>query len=217
MSSFFTPSQIRAACGLVGWTASSLAERVGVSKQMISSYLSGKSGLSASNLEKIAHHFDMEGVEFTPDEGVKRKTLKTKTYRGQAGFVGFMNLVYETARDEGGEFCVSNVDEALFVDALGEEEDAKYSTNMKSIKNNYSFKILIQEGDSNFDASDYAEYKWIPKERFHNVPFYVFGDNLAFLIFDDELTIHLINNAQIASAQRAQFDMAWKRAKVPDV
>ena len=125
-----------------------------------------------------------------------------------------MNLVYETARDKGGEFCVSNVDENLFTQRLGETEDVEYTEQMKSIKGRYSFKILIKEGDTNFVGSDYAEYRWMPKDQFHSVPFYVFGDNLAFLIFDDQTTIHLINNAEIASAQRTQFDMAWKGAKI---
>ena len=216
MATFFTPSQIRAACGLVGWNGSDLAEKIGVSKQMMSSYLSGKSGLSNQNLEKISYYFDLEGIEFTADEGVKRKTLKTKTYRGQSGFVDFMNLVFETARDHGGEFCVSNVDETVFTQRLGEDEDAEYTEKMKGIKGNYSFKILIKEGDTNFVASDYAEYRWIPDDQFHSVPFYVFGDNLAFLIFGEETTIHLINNPEIADAQRTQFNMAWTGAKVID-
>jgi transcriptional regulator with XRE-family HTH domain len=216
MSTFFTPSQIRAACGLLGWNGSDLAEKLSISKQMASSYLSGKSNLSAQNLEKMAHICDLEGIEFTSDEGVKRKSLNTKTYRGQTGFVEFMNLVYETARDKGGDFCVSNVDENLFTQRLGETEDAEYTEQMKSIKSNYSFKILIKEGDTNFVGSDYAEYRWVPKDQFHSVPFYVFGDNLAFLIFGDQTTIHLINNSEIASAQRTQFDMAWEGAKITD-
>lgn len=216
MATFFTPSQIRAACGLAGWNGSDLANKVGISKQMMSAYLAGKSGLSAQNLEKISYHFDMEGIEFTADEGIKRKTLKTKTYRGQSGFVDFMNLVHETARDYGGEFCVSNVDETLFTQKLGEENDAEYTAKMKDINGSYSFKILIKEGDTNFVASDYAEYRWIPNEQFHSVPFYVFGDNLAFLIFGEETTIHLINNPEIAAAQRTQFNMAWNGAKKTD-
>lgn len=215
MATFFTPPQIRAACGLLGWNGSDLAEKLGVSKQMASSYLTGKSSLSAQNLEKMVHIFDLEGIEFTSDEGIKRKSLNTKTYHGQSGFIEFMNLVYETARDKGGEFCVSNVDEILFVKTLG-EYDAAYTEKMKSIQNNYSFKILIKEGDTNFDASDYAEYRWMPKDQFHSVPFYVFGDNLAFLIFGKQVTVHLINNAEIASAQLSQFNMAWEGAKITD-
>lgn len=216
MATFFTPSQIRAACGLLGWNGSDLAEKLSVSKQMASSYLTGKSSLSAQNLEKMAYLFDLEGVEFTSDEGVKRKSLNTKTYRGQSGFVDFMNLVYETARDQGGDFCVSNVDETIFTERLGEEEDAEYTKKMKSIKASYSFKILIKEGDTNFVGSDYAEYRWMAKDQFHSVPFYVFGNNLAFLIFGEQTTIHLINNPEIADAQRTQFNMAWEGAKVTD-
>lgn len=213
MATFFSPSQVRAALGLIGWNASDLAAKIGVSKQMISAYLAGKSSLSGQNLEKVSYYFDLEGVEFTSDEGVKRKTLKTKTFRGQQGFVDFMHLVYETARDQGGEFCVSNVDETTFTERLGEENDNAYMEKMRDIKGSYSFKILIKEGDTNFVGSNYAKYRWIPKEQFHSVPFYVFGDNLAFLIFNETTTIHLINNPEIASAQRTQFNLSWEGAK----
>lgn len=213
MSNLFTPSQVRAACGLLDWTSSDLAEKIGVSKQMISVYLGGKSGLSSQNVQKMAHVFDVEGIEFTKDDGVKRKSLNTQTFRGQSGFLEFMNMVYETARDVGGEFCVSNVDEALFTKVMGQEADDAYSENMRQIKGKYSFKILIKEGDTNFIASDYAEYRWVPKENFHSVPFYVFGNNLAFLIFGEDVIVHMIQNAEIADAQRTQFKLVWESAK----
>lgn len=213
MTTFFTPSQVRAACGLVDWSASDLASRIGVSKQMMSAYLSGKSGLSSQNIEKIAHELDTQGIEFTADDGVKRKSLNTKTFQGKAGFIEFMNLVYQTAKDRGGEFCVSNVDESLFTLHMGLEADKDYSKRMADIKGNYTFKILIKEGDTNFIASDYAEYKWIAAESFHSVPFYVFGDNLAFIVFSDDVTVHLINNREISEAQRTQFYLAWNSAK----
>lgn len=216
MTTIFTPSQIRAACGLADWSASELALRIGVSKQMMSAYLGGKSGLSAQNMEKVAYALDMEGIEFTPDDGVKRKSLKTQTFRGQQGLAQFMELVYETARLQGGEFCVSNVDETVFTERHGAEQDALYTQKMTALKNKYSFKILIKEGDLNFVGSDYAEYRWMPSAYFHTVPFYVFGNSLAFLIFGEETTVHVIHNAEIAAAQRTQFHFAWKEAKIPD-
>ena len=213
MSTLFSPSQVRAACGLLNWSASELAEKIGVSKQMISVYLSGKTGLSSQNVQKLAYVLDFEGIEFTGDDGVKRKSLNTKTFRGQSGFLEFMNTVYETARDVGGEFCVSNVDEALFTKVMGQEADDAYSEKMRSIKGNYSFKILIKEGDTNFTASDYAEYRLVAKENFHTVPFYVFGNNLAFLIFGQDVIVHMIQNAEIADAQRTQFKLVWETAR----
>lgn len=217
MTTIISTSQVRAACGLIDWSASDLANRIGVSKQMMSAYLAGKSGLSAQNMEKIAYALDTEGIEFTSDDGVKRKSLKTQTFRGQQGLAHFMELVYETAKTQGGEFCVSNVDETIFTERHGVEQDALYTEKMKALKNKFSFKVLIKEGDLNFLGSDYAEYRWMPATYFHNVPFYVFGNSLAFLIFGEETTVHVIHNAEIAAAQRTQFHFAWKEAKVPDV
>jgi transcriptional regulator with XRE-family HTH domain len=212
---FFSLSQIRAACGLLDWSASNLAEKIGVSKQMMSAYLAGKSGMSSQNLEKMAHVLDVAGIDFTPEDGVKRKSLRTQTFHGQAGMIEFMRLVYEEARDRGGEFCVSNVDETIFTERFGQEEDALYTKRMSEIKDRYKFKVLIKEGDQNFVASEYAEYRWIPAEQFHSVPFYVFGNSLAFLIFGEQTTIHVIHNAEVANAQRSQFNLAWEEAKIP--
>ena len=72
---------------------------------------------------------------------------------------------------------------------------------------------LIKEGDRNTIASDYAQYRWLPAEYFHSVPFYTFGNYLAFLIFEKETIIHVIENKEIASAQRTQFDFVWQQAK----
>lgn len=217
MTSIFTPSQVRAACGLIDWSASDLANRIGVSKQMMSAYLAGKSGLSAQNLEKVGYVLDMEGIEFTADDGVKRKALKTQTFRGQEGLGQFMDLVYETAKTQGGEFCVSNVDETIFTERHGKEQDEIYTKKMEALRGKFSFKVLIKEGDMNFLGSEYAEYRWMPAGYFHSVPFYVFGNSLAFLIFGEETTVHVIHNAEIAAAQRTQFHFAWKEAKVPNV
>ena len=211
-----TIDQIKAARALLDWTQDDLATTSGLSKASIQNYEIKKTEPNSTSLYKIIDAFATHGIEFI-EEGVRRKTLKTKTYRGQRGLVDFMNLVYETASDNGGEFCVSNVDETIFTQHLGQQNDDEYTEKMKSLNTDYSFRILIKEGDMNFVASDYAEYKWIPSNDFHSVPFYVFGDNLAFLIFNEATTVHVINNPEIADAQRTQFNLAWNTAKDTDV
>lgn len=206
-------SQCRAARGLLNWSQIELARRCDMHKQTVSNFEAEKSTLSQLSLEKITLMFERNGVIFTEQGGVNPNISSVITYRGQAGFIEFLELVYQTARDQGGDICVSNVDEALFTKHLEEETDKFYMERMKQIKTNFTFKIIIKEGDTNIVASDYAEYRWIPTEQFHGVPFYVFGDNLAFLIFDDQTTIHLIYHPEIASAQRTQFTMAWENAQ----
>ena len=211
-----TIDQIKAARALLDWTQDDLAHYSELSKASIQNYENKKTEPNSTSLYKIIDAFSNHGVEFI-NEGVQKKSLKTKTYRGQRGFVEFMGLVYETARDHGGEFCVSNVDETIFTERLGHENDNQYTEKMKTLTNEYSFRILIKEGDTNFAASDYAQYRWIPANDFHSVPFYVFGDNLAFLIFNQTTTIHVMNNPEIADAQRTQFNLAWEQAKVINV
>lgn len=206
-----TPQQVAAARALVGISQTELAKISGLSYGAVSQFERG--GRSTTDTVDAITRALLPRVDFIGEDGVKLRNLETKTYYGQEGLIQFMNLVYETARDVGGEFCVSNVDEALFTQRFGEEEDAIYTEKMQKLKNNFSFRVLIKEGDTNLLTIGYYHYRWVPKEQFNNIPFYVFGDYLAFLIFDKETTIHVIHNEKIAQAQRTQFDLAWNAAK----
>lgn len=211
-----TPAQCRMARSLLNWTQPELAEKSGLALMTISKFEKegGDKRPEARTLEKIRRAFESNGVEFNDYEGVRRKPSGIVTYKGREGFADFIWDVYETAKTKGGEICVSNVDEALFTDWLGIEVDTAYMDKMKEL-DNFNFKILVREGDWNFTASSYAEYRWVPKEQFFSVPFYVYGDKLAFLLFREDVTIHVIDNADIAAAQRLQFDMSWNSAIIP--
>jgi hypothetical protein len=77
--------------------------------------------------------------------------------------------------------------------------------------------ILIREGDRNFVASEYAEYRWQDKNSFSPTAFYVFGDHLALISFHSENPPHvvLISSAAFASAYRKQFRDDFSRARIP--
>lgn len=146
---------------------------------------------------------------------MRNRSLKTTTFRGKNAYKDFLDLVSEVAKSQGGDFCVSNVDEKYFADRITKEGGVEYRAKMIKVKDNFNFKILIKENDYYFLAEKYAHYRWLPKEYFHSVPFYAFGDYLAFIIFDTQTIIHVINNPEIASAQRTQFNFVWERAKIP--
>lgn len=211
-----TPAQCRMARSLLNWTQNELAERCELSPVTINKFekSTGDKGLEMRTLQKLRRTLEGGGVEFTDYEGVRWKPRGIITYKGRDGFAEFIWDVYETAKTKGGEICVSNVDEVLFTDWLGIEVDTAYMEKMKEL-DNFNFKILVKEGDWNFTASSYAEYRWVPKEQFFSVPFYVYGDKLAFLLFGDNVNIHVIDNSDIAAAQRVQFDMAWQNAIIP--
>ncbi|MCB1557074.1 MAG: hypothetical protein KDJ15_07160, partial [Alphaproteobacteria bacterium] len=78
-----------------------------------------------------------------------------------------------------------------------------------------SFKILQREGDTYFPAKNYSEYRWIPEKDFLAVPFVVYGDNLAIILFDPEPVVIVISYPAIAGAYRLQFNVIWDSAMVP--
>jgi hypothetical protein len=89
---------------------------------------------------------------------------------------------------------------------------------MEELKNkNVKYKILICEGDDFFPASDYAEYRWIPKSQFSTVPFYVYGNKLAILLLEEDPKIIVIKFSSVAEAYTKQFDAAWETSHTPQV
>lgn len=212
---FITASQCRAARALLNWSQPDLAHRCGMHVQTISAYESGTSTPSKRTLEKITITFESAGMEFLPDDGVRRKSRGVVTYEGVPGFEAFIADVYQTVKAGGGDVCVSNVNERDFEkhvrDApvhLGKMADLNKCTSFR-------FRILVKEGDVYFPASDYAEYRWINSKYFRTVPFYVYGDKLAIINFQKGPTVHVVENKEIADAQRIQFDLFWGSAKIP--
>ena len=209
-----TKEQIRAARALLDWGQPALAQLVGVSTDLISKIENGVTAGSIKTLQKIETVFKNHNIEFLPDDGLKKRRERMSEFRGRSGFIEFMWDVHRTMQDGGGEVCVSNVSEDLFEYWLG-DIDNEYTKKMAEV-DNLKYKILIKEGDNNFSANKYAEYRWIEKERFSSVPFYVYKDKMALILFKEEVIVFLIDNHEVAEAQRLQFEQTWDSAKIPE-
>lgn len=208
-----TGTQVRAARALIGWSLANLTEKSGVSGQAISKFENGGTEPIAKTVDKLQRVLEKAGVEFLVTGGVQPRQEYVRSYTGRAGFIEFIWDVYETAKAGQGDICVSNVNESDFEYWLG-DQDAEYTEKMSALKN-VNFKILIQEGDTNFSASSYAEYRWVPREQFSAAPFYVYGDKFAMILFEQDVTVYVIANPNIADAQRKQFNFAWETANIP--
>lgn len=204
-----TIEQIRAARALIGWSQKDLADNSGLSQTGIARIENGTNHPNSSTIAKITAAFDKVDVEFIGDSGVRKRTGEVRTLRGQQGFEDFITDVYNTIEKTGGEICVSNVDERQF-DKWLNGCSFNYLEKMRSLvgKIDFSFKILICEGD-NFQIATYAKYRKTNIENFSSVPFYVFGNKTAIIIFDESVVIHIIENKEIADAQRKQFNVCW--------
>ena len=91
--------------------------------------------------------------------------------------------------------------------------NAKIHVDRVSALNKKCYKILTKEGDNYAPGSSYAEYRWIPKELFASVPFYVYGNKMAIFLFNGEPSIIILKCPSIAEAYKVQFKDMWNRSK----
>lgn len=205
-----TIEQIRAARALLDWSQSDLADNAGLSQTGIARIENGTNKPNSNTLEKIKKAFDIADIEFLGESGVKKRANEVKTLKGQDGFRRFMDDVYETVKETGGEISVYNVNEKNWIKWMGEEEYKSHAARMKNLKTHLHFRIIIQEGDFYFIANEFAQYKWFPKELFKESSFYAYGNKLALLNFEKEdVSIMMLNQKDFTDSFRVLFDIAW--------
>ena len=210
-----TPSQIRAARALLDWSQVDLAGRADLSKDSIKNIETGQTSPQLQTLLKIKTAFEEAGITFTDDDGVKRRRYEIDVLKGQQGFWDFYDDIYNTIKQVGGEMLIHNVDERLFTKWLGDKISA-HRERMHQL-GNFSQKVIICEGDTNF-AVNYktTEYRWADKKDFSPMPFYLYGQKLAMILFEsDNVSIFMIDQPEIAQSYRGLFMAAWNKAKVP--
>lgn len=205
-----TTAQIRGARGVLNWSQQDLAQRTGISATSIGSIENGQTTPRESTLSTIRKTLENGGIEFIGLEGIRQRSNDVRIYRGKEGFIEFYNDIYETVRSSPSEIFVSNVDERLFVKILG--DFAKIHVDRITALKSIHYKILVKEGDNYIPGSGYAEYRWMPKELFSSVPFYVYAKKLAVMVFDNEPSVILLNYPSIAEAYRVQFTDMWQRS-----
>jgi transcriptional regulator with XRE-family HTH domain len=211
-------AQCRAARALLNWSQPDLATICGVHVQTISAFENETSTPTKTTLQKISSAFEDGGIDFLPDSGVRLAQQNHIVYQGYDRYQDFYKDVYNVAQQVGGDFCVSNVNERDFIIWHGDELSTHVGRMEKTAKENPNFRmrLLSREGDTFMPAKGYATYRWIPDRQFRGVPFYVYGDRFAILIFDkDDVYISVIRDKRVADAYRAQFDLAWDTAIDP--
>jgi DNA-binding XRE family transcriptional regulator len=211
-----TAKQIKAARAMLDWSRAELAAACDVSEANIIRLEAGGDGRTET-FRKITDAFENHGIVFTQNGGIEPARPELKTYSGQIGLQRFFDDVYTTLRDQGGEVVITGFDESVYAGLLEKDFIQMHLDRMGKLKN-YTMRCLIEEGDYNFIANSYCEYKWSRREEFRPVPFYIYGRKVAFIQFDvpvDAPMIVIIQSTAIADAFRAQFDSMWKSAKIP--
>lgn len=208
----FSPEQTGAALGLLKLKWSDLAKATHITPANLTKWKSGETKFHADTMDKIVNFIDNNGLQATKNGGMEPKPKREiQELYGEHGFIYFMNDVYETVKDVGGDVCVSNVDERNWIKWMGQEQYEEHSLRMKDLSD-YSFKIFVKEGDEYFIANRFATYKPIPSEFFNEQSYYAYGNKLALLEFsEDNVHINIIENEEWALSFKLFFNFVWSK------
>ena len=212
-----TTAQIRGARGILNWSQQDLAQRTGISATSIGSIENGQTTPRSSTMETIQTTFERNGIEFLGLDGVRLQSDHIRTYTGTTGFREFMDHLYETAKTIGGEVVLFNANPINWYKWLGEDWFKEHSKRMHDLGDKISFKITSKKGENLFISRDFAEYRWFPDELFSDRALYAYGDNLAFVNFDDtDISVIVLKQADFSKAFRVLFNIAWENvATIP--
>lgn len=216
---YLTPIQVENARRRLKLSQGQLGIAVGLSENPVGDYERGEKLMREDNMQRLVKFFDENGIRFTQYNGVEDKPKESiVTLKGREGLQRFFNGVYDHANLHGGKIVMMGIDESLFIETITPEFSQDYLRRMTELsqkRGDLEVLSIVCEGDTNFCASEYNEYRWIPEEIFHPVPFYIYGDTFAIMDFEtgSGVTIILIKSETIAKAYRKQFDAFWNMAK----
>ena len=206
-----TVEQIKAARALLGWNQEELAKSANMSKPALANLERKTSNPRIKTITAIEKALESAGVEFTAGPGVKlrQEILKVQVFDGQDSIIRLWHDINDTLKP--GEIrLMNNVDETTYTNKMSKAHYkllAKYSERVGG-------KVLCLEGDKNF-LDPNCEYRWVSKEQFSNMPYYVYGNKYAILIWAKVPTVVLIESKPIADAYRKEFMWQWENAKIP--
>lgn len=219
-----TIDQIRAARALLGWSQSDLADKADLSQTGIARIENGTNQPNSKTLSKISKAFDVSGIEFLGSSGLRRRRGEVRILSGNDAMSDFLDDVYETAIEFGTkeaptQVFLSNVVHDNWVKWMGPDRWKNHTERMTKDMDLMDVRIITKEGDTNFPARDYSDYKWVPEKFFNEKSFYSYHNKLAFLDFkENDIEILLMKQPDFARGYRDLFLIAWETiAKSPDM
>lgn len=208
-----TGRQIRAARGLLEWSAADLARAAGVQRATISNMEAETHAPNPATISAVMGVFDLNGIEFLPNEGVAVRKSEIRSFNGKAGYRELLDHIYETMKN-GGRIRQFNFGDGKYL-AYAEDYIEFHLDRMAKIKN-LDARVLTLASEANLEAK-YCEYRWLDKSCKTFAPYYVYGDFVVLSIHEATFKKELVSISTKLIAERyvQQFDTIWAKSVTP--
>lgn len=210
---FISSTQCRAARAILEWSQPELARRIGMHVQTISAFENGTGTPTKNTLQKITNTLEHAGIEFLSNDGVSRCHREIVIFHNEEGIKRLFDDIYETvSKHKLKEVLIANNREPT--DSSKDMMDYLMMHLERLKEAGITEKILSCENDYDFLGPESA-YRWVPKNRFCDIPTFIYGDKIALLAWDEPSKAIIINNPYYAASIRNLFMFAWDSGKVP--
>lgn len=211
--------QIRAGRGLMNWSQKELADRSGISLNSLNNIERGVANPRQDSLLAIRGALEAEGVELLEGHGVRLKgeVLDIQKIEGPDTLPKFYNEFLHEFETGGGEVLYNGIDNSRFNHRIDVDKLRAYKEfEREAIKRGIQERLLFLEGDKTF-LSARNNYRWVPRELFGEIPYAIYGSNVAIILWGPPSRLVVIRNAAIAETFRRQFEAIWEQGQpVPE-
>lgn len=205
-----TVEQIRAARALLNWKQSDLAEKSGLSLPSINNIERQIGSPRMSTLETICITLQGAGIEFIGTQGVQKhsEVFEMKEFQGDDFIEKLNDDLFFCMRSPEDIVMMFGIDDSQYVKYVPEQTIRYYDHQAKT---GFTEMAILREND-NFFLSDTDVYRWAGPQTIGLVPYYVYHDRVAMIMWEKKRVI-LIRSQDIANTFRTQFEFLWSQAK----
>lgn len=203
------PQQIRAARAWLNLGQQEVAQEIDVSAQTISDIENERTNPKASIVDRLQSFFEIRGLEFLPDGGIKKANNFVKIYEGDDCYLKLLDDAHKTLR-EGEEFLKSAADEKRST-----KEVIQKTRSMR--RDGIKMRALIKNEDT-YLLGPLSEYRWMDDTLFTNGDVkIIYGNRVGYLVsWLSTKKIILIEDKHIADEARRHFNYVWEQSLAPD-
>lgn len=201
--------QIRAARAWLNLGQHDIAEAINVSAQTISDIENERTNPKASIVDKLQSFFEIRGLEFLADGGIRKAQNLVKIYEGKDCYLQLLDDAHQILKNKKGEICFSGSDETRSPPAV-----IKKFREMR--EDGITMRSLIKEGDT-FIMGSLDEYRWMNDDLFVESDVkIIFANYVSYLVtWLDTIKVITILDKTIAQENQRTFDFIWKGSDMP--
>ncbi|MDD3289222.1 MAG: helix-turn-helix transcriptional regulator [Alphaproteobacteria bacterium] len=207
-----SPTQSKAARTYLDWTQQDLGAAAGIDRSTVRSFESGLSPRRDS-VVKIRKALEKQGIEFTEDDGVKRRSRAIKIYQGADSRDAFYNDILQTVKEQGGDIHCVIPSQALFMSVFGVDDEDGLER-LEILSKTANIKCLVTESSTLGFFLPTIQFRLTTNCIITPSFFFGYGNKYVNALKESraDFAFAAFHMDQVAQSYRIQFMSMWKDA-----